>query len=245
MLRMLAAFPWIQPISTPDAKIQTVSLDDVASTVVAATEGQIPNGLDLDLVEPEAHSLREILSQMRQWLGFSPAICEIALPNFCVFAVAKLADALSWLGWRSPLRTTALKVLSEGVLAKPADLRRFGMSQISTLPQTLRRMPVGAQDRLFARMALLAPVIIACLCFFWLTSGVVGIARVNEAALVLEGVGWPHGLAVTSVLFWAVVDIAIAAAFAFRKYAYHGCVAAVRNDGRLPIERKRRHRPLT
>jgi uncharacterized protein YbjT (DUF2867 family) len=227
MLRMLAAFPWIQPISTPDAKIQTVSLDDVASTVVAATEGQIPNGLDLDLVEPEAYSLREILSQMRQWLGFSPAICEIALPNFCVFAVAKLADALSWLGWRSPLRTTALKVLSEGVLAKPADLRRFGMSQISTLPQTLRKMPVGAQDRLFARMALLAPVIIACLCFFWLTSGVVGIARVNEAALVLEGVGWPHGLAVTSVLFWAVVDIAIAAAFAFRKYAYSACWAAV------------------
>lgn len=227
MLRMLAAVPWIQPIATPDARIQTVSLDDVASTVVAATAGQIPNGLDLDLVEPEAHSLREVLSQMRLWLGFSPARYEITLPDFCVFAVSKLADALSWLGWRSPLRTTSLKVLSDGVLGKPEDLSKFGMPPISTLSKTLSKMPVGAQDRLFARMALLTPVIIACLCFFWLTSGVVGIARVNEAALVLKEVGWAQGLATTSVLFWAVVDIAIGAAFAFRKYAYFACWAAV------------------
>jgi len=227
MLRMLAAFPWVQPIAMPDAKIQTVSLNDVVSTVVAAIEGQIPNGLDLDLVEPEAHSLREVLAQMRHWLGFSPARYEITLPDFCVFAVSKVADALSWLGWRSPLRTTALNVLSEGVLGKPEDLTKFGMSQISTLPKILSKMPVGAHDRLFARMALLAPIIIACLCSFWLTSGVVGIARVNEAARVLQEVGWARGMAVTSVLFWAVVDIAIGVAFTFRKYAYTACWAAV------------------
>lgn len=227
MLRVLAAFPWIQPIATPEAKIQTVSLDDVASTVVAAIEGQIPKRLDLDLVEPQAHSLRSVLSQMRHWLGFSPARYEIALPAFCVSAVSKLADALSWLGWRSPLRTTALEVLSEGVLGKPEDLSKFGMSQTSTLPETLSQISVGAQDRLFARTALLAPVIIACLCLFWLISGVVGIVRVNEAALVLIEEGWPQGLAITSVLFWAVVDIAIGMAFAIRKYAYFACWAAV------------------
>jgi len=227
MLRMLAAFPWIQPIATPDAKIQTVSLHEVASTVVAAAEGPLPNRLDLDLVEPEVHSLSEVLSQMRHWLGFSPAKYEITLPDYGVFAVSKLADALSWLGWRSPLRTTALTVLSEGVLGKPEDLSKFGMLQFSTLPKTLRKMPVGAQDRLFARMALLSPVIIACLCFFWLTSGFAAVARVNEAALVLEKAGWTQGLAIISVLFWAVVDIAIGAAFAFRKYAYSACWAAV------------------
>jgi hypothetical protein len=27
---MLAAFPWVQPIAKPDAKIQTISRDDVA-----------------------------------------------------------------------------------------------------------------------------------------------------------------------------------------------------------------------
>lgn len=226
MLRMLAAVPLVQPIAAPEARIQTVSLDDVASTVVAAMEGQIPDGMDLDLVEPEVHSLREVVSQMRQWLGFSPAKYEVALPGFCVFSVSKLADALSWLGWRSPLRTTALKVLSEGVLARPTDLGTFGTPQLSTLSEALGTMPVGVQDRLFARMAMLAPVIIACLCLFWLASGIVGIAFVNDAARVLQEVGWTRGLAVSSVPFWAFVDIAIGAAFAFRKYAPSACWAA-------------------
>ena len=87
--------------------------------------------------------------------------------------------------------------------------------------------PVGAQDRLFARMALLTPIIIICLSLFWLASGIIGIVRVNEAAQVLQSVGWSKGLAVVSVLCCAVIDIAIGVAFAFRKYAYAACWAAV------------------
>ena len=144
-----------------------------------------------------------------------------------MIAVSKLADALSWLGWRSPLRTTALKVLSEGVLGNADDLGKYGLPQVSTLAQSLEKISVGSQDRLFARMALLAPFVIACLCLFWVTSGLVGIVRVNEAAQVLKDVGWPQGLSFTAVVFWAVVDIAIGVAFAVRKYAALACWAAV------------------
>ena len=227
MLRMLTAFPIIQPIANPDAKIQTVSLDDVAAAVVAATEKKIPNGLEVDLVEPQVHTLREVIAQVRHWLGFSPARFEVILPALFVSAVSKLADALSWLGWRSPLRTTAMKVLSEGVQGSFEDLGKFGLPLTSKLSETLIEMPVGVQDRLYARMALLAPVILACLCFFWLASGLIGIARVNVAAQVLQTVGWPENLAVASVLFWAVVDIGIGIAFAVRKYAHAACWAAI------------------
>jgi len=227
MLRMLAAFPWIQPIAVPDAKIQTVSLEDVASAVVAATEGKIPSGFEVDLVELQPHSLREVVRQKRHWLGFPTARYEFALPDFCILTVSKLADGLSWLGWRCPLRTTALKVLSEGVQGTHEDLGKFGVPETSTLTQTLSRIPVGAEDRLFARMALLVPVIIACLSFFWLASGVVGIVQVEKAAQVLTAVGWSKGLAVSSVLFWAVIDIVIGIAFAIRKYVYAACWAAI------------------
>lgn len=227
MLRMLAAFPLIQPIATPEAKIQTVSLDHVASVVVAATEGKIPSGLEVDLVEPQVHTLRAVVSQIRHWLGLPPAKHEITLPEFCIYGVSKISDALSWLGWRSPLRTTALKVLSEGVQGTPTDLSKFGVPQATSLHQTLSKMPTGAQDRLFARMALMAPIIIACLCLFWLTSGLIGVVRVKEAALVLKKVGWSESLSITSVLFWAVIDIGIGLAFAIRKYAYAACWAAI------------------
>jgi hypothetical protein len=224
---MLSAFPLIQPIAKPEAKIQTVSLEDVALSVVAAANGKIPSGQEIDLVEPQAHTLREVVKQIRHWLGFPPARFEVSLPDFCVSAVSKLADVLSLFGWRSPLRTTALKVLSEGVQGSSEDLRKFDLPRVSELRETLNKMSVGAQDRLFARMALLAPVIVASLCFFWLASGIIGIARVKDAAQVLKTVGWPENLAIASVLFWAVVDIAIGIAFAIRKYAYAACWAAV------------------
>ena len=219
MLRMLAAFPLIQPIATPEARIQTVSLDDVVGAVSSAVVGEIPNGFVGNLVENEAHSLREVVASMRRWLGFSVARRELMIPGSLMNYLAQAADGLAKLGWRSPIRTTALKVLNDGVTGIPADISQFGLPPVKSLSQTLADMPARAEDRLFARMALLNPVIIATLVVFWFLSGAIGIMRASEAALVLENVGWPHSLALASVLFWAFVDIGIAAAFAFRPYA--------------------------
>lgn len=227
MLRMLAAIPLIQPIAAPEAKIQTIALDDVAEAVSAALAGKIPSGFVGDLVESDTHTLQEIVASMRQWLGFSPARREILIPHFLLGTISKVADGLGKLGWRPPLRSTAVKVLADGVTGTPANLSEFGVAPVRSLRQTLASMPARAEDRLFARMALLTPVIMATLILFWFLSGVIGFIRVNEAALVLEGVGWTHALAVTSVLFWAVVDIAIAVGFAYRPYAKLTCWCAI------------------
>ncbi len=227
MLRMLAAVPLVQPVALPDAKIQTVSLDDVAQAVSGALTGNIPDGFVGDLVETDVHSLRDVLSGVRHWLGFGPARFTMKLPNVAVAAVSKLADSLSRLGWKSPLRSTSIAVLINGVQGRPTDMTHFGLPPVSSFQDTLSRFPVGAQDRLFARMALLTPIMIGGLCLFWVASGVIGLVRAKEAATVLEAVGWSTGMAVTSVVFWAFVDIAIGIGFAMRKYAPAACWAAV------------------
>ncbi|MEY8117687.1 SDR family oxidoreductase [Falsihalocynthiibacter sp. BN13B15] len=227
MLRMLSAFPLVQPLAVPDASVQTVALDDLAAVVSAAVRGDIPDGFVGDLVENETHSLREVVASMRGWLGFAPARREITISSFLTRSIAKVADGLAMLGWRSPLRTTALRVLADGVTGVPSDLSSFGIPAVKSLSQTLAHMPARVEDRLFARMSLLTPFIIATLVTFWFLSGAIGIIRANEAALVLEDVGWPHVLALGSVLFWAVVDIGIAAAFAYRPSAKLACWLAV------------------
>ena len=141
--------------------------------------------------------------------------------------MSKIADRLALLQWRSPLRTTALTVLNEGVTGTPTDLSSFGVPAVKSLSQTLAHIPARVEDRLFARMALLTPILIATLVIFWALSGLIGFIRVNEAARVLEHVGWPHASAVASVLFWAVVDIGIAAAFAYRPWAKKACWCAI------------------
>jgi len=227
MLRMLAAFPLIQPIAVPEAKVQTVALDDVAEAVNAALAGNIPNNFVGDLVENETHSLREIVASMRQWLGSAPARREVFIPELMIRVTSSVADGLGKLGWRSPLRSTAVTVLADGVTGVPTDLSEFGLRPVRSLSQTLASMPARAEDRMFARMALLTPMIIATLIAFWFLSGVIGFISLNEAALVLENVGWPRALAVASVLFWAVVDIAIACGLAYRPYAKMACWGAI------------------
>ena len=227
MLRMLAAFPLIQPIAVPEAKVQTVALDDVAEAVSAALAGNIPDSFVGDLVESEKHSLREVIASVRQWLGFAPARREVFVPELAIRVMSRVADGLGRLGWRSPLRSTAVKVLADGVTGVPTDLSKFELLKVRSMSQTLASMPARAEDRMFALMALLTPIIIATLIAFWFLSGVIGFISVNEAALVLEDVGWSRALAVASVLFWAVVDIAIAFGLAYRPYAKMACWCAV------------------
>ena len=226
MLRMLSAVPFVQLIAYPQALVQTVSLDDIACAVSAAIEGKIPAGFEGDLAEQEPHELRDVVATIRHWMGFDAARMEIRLPKFGAVLVGRLADLVSCFGWRPPLRTTAMKVLEAGVTATPSRMSEYGLPQQSTLTQTLSKLPTSAESRLSARMLLLMPFVIATLVLFWLLSGLIGFARVNTAALTLEAAGWPHLLAVLSVLFWACVDIGIAVAFCVRKYAAIACWAA-------------------
>lgn len=227
MLRMLAAFPIIQPIALADAKIQTLSANDLANAVCAAVDGAIPAGFVGDLVEAETHTLKDVVGHMRAWLGFAPARTHIHCPQWAMNLVSRAADGLSKLGWRSPLRRTAVTTLKNGVIGRYTDLTHFGMAPPQTLTQTLRAAPSTSQDRLAARMALLMPVMMITLCVFWLYSGVVGLLELSAAAQVLMDVAWPAWLAQASVVFWAVVDIAIAAGFAMRRFAKTACIAAV------------------
>lgn len=227
LLRMLAAFPYVQPIALPDTRVQTVGLQDVARAVSLALQGVIPDGTECDLVETQAHPLRDVVAAMRAWLGFTPARAQIALPRWTVRLTALGADALGRLGWRSPLRSSAVSVLEEGVTGDPAPWRALGQPPVAALDETLRSMPARAEDRLAARMALLMPLTIAVLFVFWLVSGILGFVRVEAAAAVLTDVGWPKGLATWSVVFWAVVDVAIAGALLVRARAGAACLAMV------------------
>ena len=216
LIRMTAAVPIIQPIAFGDTKIQTIAVDDLALTVVKAVRGDLPVGLEYDLVEANAHSLRDIILAYRNWLGFSKAWFNITIPMWCIRMMAPVADALGYLGWRSPLRSTSVSVLESGVLGEhdPSVLKHT-----KSLHQTLSSFPATIEDRLFARMSLLMPLLVGLLSMFWILSGVIGIICMNNAAEVLTGIGWSYGLAGTSVLFWAVVDIMLGCAILLRRYA--------------------------
>ena len=167
LLRMLAAVPLIQPLAHGDAEVQVVDMDDLVAAVLIAADGRVPAGTECDLVSAEPVKVRSLLAGVRAWLGFPAARADLEIPQSLSWLIGRLADGLGHLGWRSPLRTTALQALREGVTGDPAPWRALRNENLPGLTSILARHNSTLQDRWHARLSLLFPLILAVLALFW------------------------------------------------------------------------------
>jgi hypothetical protein len=194
--------------------MQFAALDDVAAAVANALEGRIEPGSDLHLASPETLTLAEAVAFHRQWLGL-PKARPIAVPSFAARATASIADLLGRLGWRSPLRSTALEVAAGGVAGHiaPADC------PMKSLSETLAGIPAGIQELWFARLYLLKPAIFGTLSMFWLLSGTIALFRFGPSSQHLIETGASPTVAAIVTLLTSIADIALGVGVLFRARA--------------------------
>lgn len=225
LLRMLAAFPLVQPMVLADARIQTVAGADVGEAVRVVLAGEVATLRDYDLVEDEVHTLGEVVASIRSWVGRDPAP-PWNLPRWFGFTLARGADFAGLLGWRSPLRSTALKSLADGVVADPAPWRAAGGPPLSSLAQTLGALPSTAQERIFGRAQLVLPVLLLILSAFWLASGVIGVAQ-RDAAIAVFGGRIEREMAAALVWLGIVADLGIGLGLLVRHWARRAAWASI------------------
>jgi uncharacterized protein YbjT (DUF2867 family) len=228
LLRGLAAFPKITPLVFAGSRVRTVGLEDVAQATLAAVSGAIPPGSVLDLVEQPARDLAQTVAVLRSWLALPPAR-TVMLKPWAAAAAAAGADLLGWLGWRSPLRSTAMTVMAGGVDGDPAHAAAALGRPARSLTQVLGRMPAGVQEQWFARLWLLKPAIIGLLAVFWIASGWIGLARQADAMAVLTDRWLPAAFARPAVVWGAWLDVVLGVAVLVRPLcalALKGMVAA-------------------
>ena len=214
LLRALASFPFALPLIHADSPVETVGAEDVASAVSAAISGTLPSGSDIELAATERHTLTSLVKLHRSWLGL-PDAPVISIPPALARPVSWLADLAGHLGWRSPLRSTAMTVMSEGVrMDRPT---RQGLPTLSAA-ETLAANPSGVQDLWFARLYLLKAPIIAGLSLFWLLSGLIPLlAPEQTSAHFLPFM--PADAAMAMTIITCLIDIALGAAVLVRPLA--------------------------
>ncbi|WP_245468094.1 MULTISPECIES: DoxX-like family protein [unclassified Mesorhizobium] len=88
-------------------------------------------------------------------------------------------------------------------------------------------MPAHAQERWFARLWLLKPVVLAVLSLFWLFSGVVGLVRHDAAPDILISRGLPGTLAFGMVVAGSIADIVVGVAVVARPFARSALMAMI------------------
>lgn len=214
LLRAVAACPFVQPIAIANVKVQTVFVDDVAAAVLHAINSGM-SGSDVDLVAPDRHALLDIVLGFRRWLGFAPPRRIIAFSKSAGRAASAMADVGGWFGWRSPLRSSGLRVLASNVTGDAEKWPEQSELSLLSFEETLARMPATAQERIYARAMFVFPILVIVLGLFWLISGVIGLWRHDEA-LAVFGAPTPGALHYGAVYGGALIDIAIGVAVFFR-----------------------------
>ncbi len=214
LLRALAAFPGVLPLIHAESPTATVALDDVARVVSQIIEGQIPTGTDMSLASDKVLSLQELVALHRQWLGL-PDAPVVSMPAALARPVSYVADLLGRLGWRSPLRSTAMQVMRGGVSASTNQNLPF---TLETAAAFLARNPAGVQDIWTARLYLLKPLVFFVLSAFWIASGIIPLTDVASAAERLQSAfGAPAALFLTYTT--CLLDVFLGAALTFRPTA--------------------------
>ena len=227
LLRMLAAVPLIQPLAHGDAVVQVVGMQDLVLATLSAADASLPSGTEADLVSDERIPSRTLLTKIRAWLGFTPARATIELPALLTALVGRVADALGRLGWRSPLRTTALMALRAGVPGDASQWCAIGGQPLDHLESILAAERSTLQDRWHARLSLLFPLIIAVLALFWMVSGLIGLFQVSAAKAVLSADASTPTWAGAAVIAGGVIDVALGLGVLVKRHARLACLGMI------------------
>ncbi|HQA35035.1 MAG TPA: DoxX-like family protein, partial [Casimicrobium huifangae] len=134
---------------------------------------------------------------------------------------------LTWLGWRSPLRTTAMREIQHGVRGDSTVWQTATGTRLLSLRETLQQMPATVQERWFARLFLLKPMLVLTLAAFWCATAVIAIAN-PRPALSLLAVAGIEGIAAQAVVFGgAAVDALLGLAVLHRRSLRAAALAMV------------------
>ena len=226
LLRSAAGLPLVGVEIAGTGEVQCIALADVVAAALRALDGLEGH---YDLVETQSRPLGTVIALHRRWLGLPPPRAVLRLPVAVLRPLSLIADALGWLGWRSPLRSNSIAALVQGVRGDVEQTREALGHEPRSLPETLAALgTAGKADRWHARLSPLYPIALAALCVLWAAGGLVGLARLDEAAGLLEAGGMPRPRARALVLVGSLADLAIAAGLLFRpalKWALGGGAA--------------------
>ena len=227
LLRAGAAIPYLLPKVLPEATVQCVHVEDLAEATLAAVDGRLKAGTEVDVTGAGTLNLPDLLRKMRRWLGVPDPVATVPVPKLMLRLISLLADLTGRFGWRSPLRSTALQVLADGIRGDPEVLRVAGGPECRDLDTILRTLPATTQDRWFARAFLMLPLAIVALSLFWLASGLIGLWQLTPATEILTSRGLGRTTALIAVVGGGLLDILLGLAILFRRWARRACLGMI------------------
>lgn len=225
LFRGLAALPILPAM--PDARpLSIVQLDDVAETVARLIAPDAPARIVLELAGPEKLRFDEVVAAYRTWLGWRPAR-TIAVPPALMNLVYGLGDLIAMLGWRPPVRNTVKREIARGAAGDPAEWTRLTGIRPCSLGEALTAEPASVQERWFARLYLLKPLLFASVGLFWLLTGLISLGPGYGPGVWLMHAAGAGTLAEAGVIAGAVADMVLGIGILVRRTSRAALIGAL------------------
>ncbi|MCB4805630.1 uncharacterized protein YbjT (DUF2867 family) [Methylobacterium brachiatum] len=219
LVRALAAMPFRLPPREAGSPFAATAVSDIGRTVAALAKrwraGDRHWHSVWDVMERHPGTVGDVVASFRHWIGSPKPL--LSLPSWLMTFGARAGDAAARLGWRPPIRSTALCEMRRGVVGDPEPWASALGIEPASCAAALAEIAPGIQERWFGRLYLLKPLILGCLAVFWIASGLVSLVPAFEAATaILAAHGMPEAWAGAATIVTSLCDVAIGLAIAIR-----------------------------
>lgn len=230
LMRSLAALPLDLPAREASAPFAATAVSDLCETVAHVVrdwrDGKKDWRKTWDVMEERPGTVGGIVAAFRSHNGGPKPL--LAAPSWVLTPGAVAGDMAAWLGWKPPIRSTAIREMRRGVAGNP----RAWMEDTGIVPLSARQAvgatPATVQEKWFARLYLLKALALVILVIFWCVSGAIALTvafAVARRTLVDHGfsLGLAHGVTIVSSL----LDISVGLLIAFRRTCRVGLIAGI------------------
>jgi uncharacterized protein YbjT (DUF2867 family) len=225
LFRGAAALPFF--IRLPDTgPMQVVQLDDVVESIVFFLTPEAPARVALDVAGRERLELEEVVLAYRRWLRFGRP-WRICVSRWFSSLIYRLGDLVAAFGWRAPVRSTARKEFVRGAVGNPEPWIAATGIDPTPLAAALTREPASVQERWFARLYILKPLVLAVVSAFWIVTGIVSLGPGWEVGLRYMEEGGLEDVGPAGIVIGAIADIVVGLGIAFRRTAKLALYAAL------------------
>jgi hypothetical protein len=158
----------------------------------------------------------EVVAIYRKWLGWKRAR-RMTLPHWLARLLYRAGDFAAALGWRPPLRSTAEKEMARGAVGDPSTWQKATGIRPTSLEAALAAEPAGVQEKWFAGLYVLKPIMFVVLSAFWLATAVISVTIGYGLGVQLLAIAGAGALSGPGVIAGAFADLVIGILIAFRR----------------------------
>ena len=230
LMRALACLPLDLPQRERLSPFAATAISDLCETVAhLATRwrgGEKTWSRTWDVMEEESGAVGDLVAAFRAHLGGPRPL--LPTPGWMLAPGVVAGDMAAWLGWKPPIRSTAIQEMRRGVRGDPRTwMWDTGIRPLSAR-QAVAATPATVQEKWFARLYLLKALALVTLVIFWCVSGTIALTVAFVAARqTLLDHGFSFGLAHGVTIASSLLDISVGLLIAFRRTCRIGLMAGI------------------